>query len=369
MGYDRKAAADSAGIIKQNHLVTERKLADVVSEYVEDFVGVLNSTRQFVLLNENYFNGREELEKLLGRRPGEVFSCVHEGESEYGCGNSDACGHCGTVATVIESINSRRRVTRDCKLLVNNSGPAAMNIRVTAIPVDVDGELFILLFIKDISREKRLELLERAFFHDILNSSASLKSLVSISKINPAAIPDADKSIEMNIADIIEQIQYFQKLKMAEDGELSVERIPVNLSSEIQTITQSVRSMDCCMGKTVRIIMPEKELTVQTDRVLFRRIVLNLLKNALEASEKGEEVLISLEESAAGCRISVSNSKVMTPEVKYHVFQRSFSTKGPGRGIGTYSIKVLGERYLGGEVGFTSEKENGTVFSFVIPGR
>ena len=48
---------------------------------------------------------------------------------------------------------------------------------------------------------------------------------------------------------------------------------------------------------------------------------------------------------------SVHTPQVMPPEVQMQVFQRSFSTKAKtGRGIGTHSMKLLGERYLGGRV-------------------
>jgi sensor histidine kinase regulating citrate/malate metabolism len=49
------------------------------------------------------------------------------------------------------------------------------------------------------------------------------------------------------------------------------------------------------------------------------------------------------------------------------IFQRSFSTKGSGRGIGTYSMKLLTEQYLGGEILVESSQENGTTFTVVIP--
>jgi len=45
------------------------------------------------------------------------------------------------------------------------------------------------------------------------------------------------------------------------------------------------------------------------------------------------------------------------------VFNRSFSIKGGDRGLGTYSIKLLSERYLNGEVGFTSEEGTGVASS------
>jgi signal transduction histidine kinase len=52
----------------------------------------------------------------------------------------------------------------------------------------------------------------------------------------------------------------------------------------------------------------------------------------------------------------------MADRVRAHVFQRSFSTKGTGRGLGTYSIKLLTERYLGGRVWFESAEGQGTTF-------
>jgi len=49
------------------------------------------------------------------------------------------------------------------------------------------------------------------------------------------------------------------------------------------------------------------------------------------------------------------------------VFQRSFSTKGKGRGLGTYSIKLLTERYLKGTASFTSTETDGTTFQISLP--
>ncbi len=62
----------------------------------------------------------------------------------------------------------------------------------------------------------------------------------------------------------------------------------------------------------------------------------------------------------------VYNKTVMTESVKLQVFQRSFSTKGKGRGIGTYSVKLFVERYLKGKVAFVSEEGKGTTFSVTV---
>jgi sensor histidine kinase regulating citrate/malate metabolism len=64
----------------------------------------------------------------------------------------------------------------------------------------------------------------------------------------------------------------------------------------------------------------------------------------------------------------VNNTEVMRKEVQLQVFQRSFSTKGQsGRAIGTYSMKLLGEWYLGGRVDFGSRTPEKTTFQLVLP--
>jgi sensor histidine kinase regulating citrate/malate metabolism len=62
----------------------------------------------------------------------------------------------------------------------------------------------------------------------------------------------------------------------------------------------------------------------------------------------------------------VKNENVMTEEVQMQLFHRSFSTKGNGRGLGTYSIRLLTENYLKGEVGFTSSASTGTIFTVTL---
>ena len=49
------------------------------------------------------------------------------------------------------------------------------------------------------------------------------------------------------------------------------------------------------------------------------------------------------------------------------IFKRSFSTKGKGRGLGTYSVRLLAENYLKGKAGFISNEKEGTIFFVDLP--
>jgi signal transduction histidine kinase len=110
----------------------------------------------------------------------------------------------------------------------------------------------------------------------------------------------------------------------------------------------------------------DEELDLVSDRVLLRRVVTNMLKNAAEASG-GQTVHIRTARQGDGIAIEVRNSGYMSREVQLQLFKRSFSTKGEGRGYGTYGMKLFGERYLKGKIRFVSTPESGTAFTFLLP--
>jgi len=65
--------------------------------------------------------------------------------------------------------------------------------------------------------------------------------------------------------------------------------------------------------------------------------------------------------------VTVHNAAVMPMAVQRQLFMRSFSTKGAGRGLGTYSIRLISEKYLRGRVSFTSNADEGTTFTVRYP--
>jgi sensor histidine kinase regulating citrate/malate metabolism len=65
---------------------------------------------------------------------------------------------------------------------------------------------------------------------------------------------------------------------------------------------------------------------------------------------------------------SVWNAEVISPPIASRIFQRNFSTKEePGRGLGTFSMKLIGEQLLGGRVYFESTSTSGTTFFLRLP--
>ena len=87
-----------------------------------------------------------------------------------------------------------------------------------------------------------------------------------------------------------------------------------------------------------------------------------MTKNALEASRNGDTVTIGCCLFEGKVRFFVNNQIYISRDIQLNLFKRSFSTKGAGRGLGTYSMKLLTEKFLGGTVSFVSEPVKGTTF-------
>ena len=135
----------------------------------------------------------------------------------------------------------------------------------------------------------------------------------------------------------------------------------------LQDVVEAYSKHEAAEEKTIEIDSKSQHIKFLIDRVLLSRILGNLIKNALEASQKGESVQVNCRLIENELEYKVSNQGHIPEAVQMQIFQRSFSTKGKGRGLGTYSIKLLAEKYLGGKIDFVSEEERGTRFFARFP--
>ena len=92
-----------------------------------------------------------------------------------------------------------------------------------------------------------------------------------------------------------------------------------------------------------------------------------MLKNALESSCEGDDVTLDYKSTKDSVIFSVHNKSYIPKDIQMQIFSRSFSTKGEDRGLGTYGMKLLTERYLKGKVYFESDKSKGTTFYAEYP--
>ena len=104
------------------------------------------------------------------------------------------------------------------------------------------------------------------------------------------------------------------------------------------------------------------------DRLIFRRVLDNLVKNAIEASEKGRlNISISTTFREGLLEISVSDDGPgIPPELQEKIFNPYFTTKAEGTGLGLpIARKIVLDH--GGDLSVQSKKGEGTTFTITLP--
>lgn len=361
---------EAATLRHQQDLIDSAPLLRETINALPDVVLILNKHRQIVGGNEALYElFRCTPPDVLGQRAGELFGCRNVAVGPDGCGTANNCASCGAVEALLECQRTGQRVVRECRLLFAEP-VGAVDLKVFATGVEVEGERLLICVLKDISDQKRLALLGHLFFHDIVNTVGTIQGFARLLvKTTPDDSPQSrDLSQLAELADqLVEDIRAQRDLTHAESGDLRPDFEPVNTQDLLRGLTAAYGRHGVALGRHVKLAEVWNG-NIITDHRLLSRVLGNMIKNALEATEDGGTVKVECHEEATGVTFSVHNAAVMPPEVQRQVFQRSFSTKSEaGRGIGTHSMKLFGERYLGGTVWFTSRESEGTTFAIMLP--
>ncbi len=326
---------------------------------------VLNRFRQVIYSNHALLDLLEidDPSQIYGLRPGEVLQCQHAYETPGGCGTAEACSTCGAVQAIMLSLSGKAAV-KECRITTRSG--AALDLRVWAKPLQVNGEMCTIFAVADISNEKRRDILERLFLHDIHNTAALVMSytdlmqdLTSFSETEQAQLK---QQLHMVAFHMLRDIDTHRIIMAAEANRLTLAPLVIDAQEVLRDARLEYSQSE--VDQQLHIVVESNPTPVRftTDRSLVDRVIGNMLKNALEASMLGDTITLRAIPDPHGVTFAVHNPLPMPRKVQLQVFQRSYSTKGAGRGLGTYSIKLLSENYLQGKVWFESSEDRGTTF-------
>lgn len=350
-------------IEKQSGILADNKILTDLIDSVSQMLVILNEERQIIYTNKPYlsFCGFSDSKSVIGKRPGEVLNCEYAFLTDAGCGTTEFCRNCGAANAIIESKRGKQS-TKDCQISTRDN--ESLELRVTATPYKYKNQSLIVFAIKDISDAKRREELERVFFHDILNSAGGISGLSSVLKDieDPGEIVDIANTINRAADNLVEEIKRQHQLNSAERGVLIPEFKNVSSLFILNSLKELYGRHNLIDNKSIVIDKNSENVEFCTDPVLLRRVIGNMIINALDVYNPKAEITLCCFTNNQSVQFSVHNNSFIEPEVQVKIFKRSFSTKGIGRGLGTYSMKLFGEKYLKGKVWFESSKENGTYF-------
>jgi len=181
------------------------------------------------------------------------------------------------------------------------------------------------------------------------------------SVVSQTAVQESLQSIEEEVASLRRLAEEFSSFARLPKAELQ----PGNLNEVVQLTARLFQGA----GNNIQI---KTELAPEIpprpfDREQIKRLLNNLIKNALEASLTPAGT-ITISTRRAGdkvCLTIADQGPGLSPEVLARIFEPNFSTKRGGSGLGLTLVKRIVEEH-GGEITVESAVGKGTTFTIII---
>ncbi len=161
-------------------------------------------------------------------------------------------------------------------------------------------------------------------------------------------------------------------LTQLEPGRFRMHREPLNVSQMIDEVIGLLHPMADPKGITLRSESP-RELIVEADRSLIRRVLLNLGNNAIKFTPEGGQVTFRAAPNGHAVRLIVEDTGIGIPRDEIgKIFDRFYqsdnklSREYPGVGLGLSVAKSIVE-WHGGQIEAESEPGHGSRFAVVLP--
>ncbi|HRU04421.1 MAG TPA: HAMP domain-containing sensor histidine kinase [Candidatus Brocadiia bacterium] len=356
-------------LLAQVQKVSLSPLMDGVLKTAGGLVAVLNEHRQILAVNQALLKslGIQNSQDVLGLRPGEALRCSHAADEPGGCGTAEACATCGAAIAIVTSQAESKPVEQKCAVQVTRDGVEQdLYLAVRAAPVELDGSRLVLLYLQDITAEQQWAALERVFFHDIRNTISGMVGLSHL--LCEGAAPGGAAKLRDLALRLAQELEVQRCLSQRDTRSFRPLTRVVTASELINELKALYAAHPAARGKTLHFRNGPSDVSFKTDFSLVMRVAGNMIVNALEATPTGGEARVWIQSGPNTVVIAVWNAQHIAPSVAKRVFQRNFSTKGGfGRGLGTFSMKMLGEKFLGGKVEFDTSETEGTVFRLTLP--
>jgi PAS domain S-box-containing protein len=205
--------------------------------------------------------------------------------------------------------------------------------------------------------------------HDIRNPLHAMSGDVYLTRLDVDSLPDSEAKEDMleNLKAIEDNIYYINKI-VADLQDYSKLQTPaiedVNL---VDTIDKMLSAINVPPSVSVRVSVEQDFPVLKSNDATLRRILNNLVLNAIQAMPDGGELTISAKLEDSRPVVQVSDTGVGIPEeARAKMFRPLFTTKPKGQGFGLAVVKKLCDD-LKIDVSYDSRVGKGTTFFLKFP--
>ncbi len=357
-----------------------RRSLEKVMNSVDDGVVVLDEDRRIIAANEAY-------RRRFPRASDEIIGvrCCAEANGGLGCScDDDDMGQCPTVRCLVSGevqVSMRNRPTAEGQVRLEE---------VVASPIRSGGEEVrqVVEVWRDISDRRTVEarlaehqrmvslgMIASGFSHEVNTPLASIATCLSgiRARVQGAGSPTVDQW-----RDVAEYAQVAarqvercgaitqQFLSLARGRTLDQDII--DLGDCARAVARLCEHISAAAGVSLEVRPPSRPQSVVANVSAVQQVLLNLLLNAIEASGRGQRVLVTVDPGPPPSLVVRDEGVGIQRDALPRIFEPFFSLREGGTGLGLFVSMNLAQTWYG-DIQVDSTPGEGTTFRVLFPGK
>lgn len=301
-----------------------------------------------------------EAEQALGRSTAEIFRSPH----------------LQTMRDILEDVQGQTSVEREVKIPLADRTHTVM-VTAATLRDDEGRSLGVMVFLEDITQIQRAQRMEawrevaRRIAHEIKNPLTPIqlsaerlrKRYAHLLGTNGGVLDKCTSTIIQQVVELKALVNEFTNFARLPAAELAPNDLNEIVQEAIFLFKEGHKGIDFQFLRT-------RELPIlELDRDQIKRVLINLLDNAVAAVDEAGEVRISTDYDPTFGVVQLEvadNGCGLDPEVKERIFEPYFSTKKDGTGLGLAIVSTIVSDHRG-YIRVRSNEPKGTRFIIELP--
>ncbi|HSA07562.1 MAG TPA: response regulator [Candidatus Gastranaerophilales bacterium] len=345
----------------QDQLKSEKKILDLIFEFSEDGMILLNFNFEIISCNNRFLKWIEkDKESVLNKNLYEVLS--FENNLKDFC---DLYSYFDFEIQNNENKKKRRFIEANCS-------------RIPTLSEKEEGGYVMIL--RDITAKKEIEAQKETFVatltHDLKTPVRA--QITALELVLKGKFGEINKNQNEILSETLNSNKYmFSMLDNLlstykyENGNIIIKKQDTNINELIKSCYSELKHLIEEKKHVIDFKFEHETLNAFIDPLEIKRVILNLISNAINYTDERGKIIISTKKEKGNTVVSfIDNGKGMSEAEQALLFSKftSYSKKfrQVGTGLGLYLSKQIIETH-GGEIFVKSEEGKGSCFTFHIP--